>query len=477
MNSYFNNNIKGAKTGAVLLFVLVTLLALYNPYNKTNISIFLSIVIIAVSVIPYFLWKRRKNRNVVILGVLFYGFFHMIGYGFAGFMDHLNPQTLQGEISNASEYIAKTLVIYHLLIVFGGLYILQSLFKNSKSTNINSPKASINAYRFTLVICLFLTVVEYLRGLGIPPFSMMGGIVVSIITFLAFMYLFYFLFYLNFGGWFIKILAIIGCLIAQGALLSASINPYAEVGLILALISCQKGRFPIVPMALLILMFVIYQPMKGAVRIMMDQGGYGVADSIATGFDAIEGSAYLDLIDIASKRTDYNNLLSSFVEHIGVRDKDDYIGWKGYENLLYAFIPRIIWQDKPSDHFANSWAVQEGYLGKDDYTTAYNLPWLPQMYLSFGFYGIIVGSFFIAIILFLLERYYWTIRLDPWSFAIGYSIMRAMLHLEADAAMIFSLVIKIVLIDIAVRMARKLLIANRQNKSTLDRKIYNLKSS
>ena len=42
----------------------------------------------------------------------------------------------------------------------------------------------------------------------------------------------------------------------------------------------------------------------------------------------------------------------------------------------------------------------------------------------------------IGIILFLLEKYYWTIRFDPWSFAIGYSILRPILTLKADFSII-----------------------------------------
>ena len=143
---------------------------------------------------------------------------------------------------------------------------------------------------------------------------------------------------------------------------------------------------------------------------------------------------------------------------------------------MYSFIPRILWNDKPINDFGNAWAVQEGWLGKDDYTTSYNLPWLPQMYLSAGVVGVIVGSFVVGIVLYFLQRYYWTIKPDAWTFAVGYSIMRAMMHLESDFGMAFGIATKIILIDIVVRVARSLLIKNKENKIIgSHRPVYGLK--
>ena len=147
----------------------------------------------------------------------------------------------------------------------------------------------------------------------------------------------------------------------------------------------------------------------------------------------------------------------------GCLETFDYIGWKGYENISYVLIPRIFWRDKPQDNFGNEWAVQAGWLGKNDRFTSYNLPWLPQMYLSFGITGIIVGSFLIAVGLFLLERYYWTIKPDAWTFAMAYSIVRAIIHLESDFVLTFGVVIKIILIDISIRIIKNLLIDKKNN--------------
>jgi hypothetical protein len=273
------------------------------------------------------------------------------------------------------------------------------------------------------------------------------------------MYLFYLLFYLNYGHWTFKLVAIIGCLIVRGVLDGPSIGPYAEVGLIYLIIQLQRGRIPIAPVGVLLLAFILYQPMKGPVRVLMDQGNYGVSDSLATGLDIIDGYDSILIIDIASKRIDYNLLLTTFIDNIGVANSTDHKGWQAYENLVYTVIPRFILPSKPIDVYANSWAVDEGFLASYDYDTSYNLPWLPQMYLAFGSTGIIIGSFIVAFLLFFIERFYWTMQPNAWSFAIGYSIIRCFIHLESDFAMSFGLVIKIILADIVLRFIFKLLVS------------------
>ena len=481
MNLFFDKRVIGEKRAALALCAMILLLVIFNPFNKTTESMLLSSLLILVSTVPFFIWKRKKNRDVVVMGVFFYGFFHLVGYGFSGFIAHEAATLISSgnisDVSDSSENTAKILVIAHLLIVFSGLVILQTFFQNSKPEKgqKRKPKESMTAYRFVVVLCVFFTAVEFFRVAGIPPFSSIEGIIFAMVSFFAYMYLFYFVFYLNYGGWPTKILAILGCLIIRGSLLSFSMMaPYAEVGLILVLISMQKGRIPITLPALLLMGFIVYQPMKGTIRSMQDSGGFGFAESIATGFEVIGDDTYLTLIDIATMRIDYNLLLASMVDNIGVTNEDDYIGWKGYENVSYVLIPRIFWRDKPQDNFGNEWAVQAGWLGKNDRFTSYNLPWLPQMYLSFGITGIIVGSFLIAVGLFLLERYYWTITPDAWTFAMAYSIIRAIIHLESDFVLAFGVAIKVILIDICIRIIKNLLTERKKNKGKFRPPIYGL---
>jgi hypothetical protein len=392
----------------------------------------------------------------------------MIGYGVAGFIAHQSGigVWIGGNwvdiVTDESEIIAKRLVVFHLIVVLVSVHCLKYFFPDKKSSNKELKQTYSNSqFKFSIYLCIFFVFLMLLRVTNILTIN---NLLVSLAGYFSFMYLFYFLFYLNYGHWILKLAAVIGFLIISGALLGPSIGPYAEVGIILTLIHLQRGRIPIAPIGVLLLAFIVYQPMKGEVRLMMGMGNYGITDSLSTGLDVIEEYSSLDLIDLASKRIDYNLLLTSFIDNIGVANSSDFIGWKGYEHLPYIVIPRVIWPSKPNDDFANAWAVQEGYLAPHDYMTSYNLPWLPQMYLSFGSQGIIIGSFIIAALLFFLEKFYWTMQPNAWSFAVGYSIIRVFIHLESDFAMVFGVVTKIILMDIFLRFIFKLLRSIKSKK-------------
>lgn len=71
-----------------------------------------------------------------------------------------------------------------------------------------------------------------------------------------------------------------------------------------------------------------------------------------------------------------------------------------YKILLTKFIPRIFWEDKPSDEYANAAGRRYDVLGKDDRNTSWNFPILNETYANYGFYGV----FFIMLSLGILVR-------------------------------------------------------------------------
>lgn len=462
MQDSFNKYISGEKRAGLLALLALFLVLFFNPFDKSSESLLLSVIIILISFLSFPLWRRNKHRNILIPGVIWYFFFHMIGYGIVGFIEHDTGIGIYiggkwvDSLTDESEIIAKRLVIYHLIIVLFSMQCLKYVFPDKKRLPKDLKHTFSNLeFKLCVLLCLFFVFLFMLRATNVIFFN---NVTISLLAFIPFMYLFYILFFLNRGHWIFKIAAIIGCLIVRGVLDGPSIGPYAEIGLIYLIIQLHRGRIPIAPVGVLLLAFILYQPMKGPVRILMDQGNYAASDSFATGFDIIEGYDSFDLIDIASKRIDYNLLLTTFIDNIGVANSTDFKGWQAYENLPYTVIPRFILPSKPIDIYANSWAVDEGFLASYDYNTSYNLPWLPQMYLSFGTKGIIIGSFIVAFLLFFIERFYWTMQPNAWSFAIGYSIIRCFIHLESDFAMSFGLVIKLILVDIALRFIFKLLV-------------------
>ena len=53
-------------------------------------------------------------------------------------------------------------------------------------------------------------------------------------------------------------------------------------------------------------------------------------------------------------------------------------------------MPRIFWEDKPSDEYANSAGRRYDVLGKDDRNTSWNFPILNETYANYGFYGVFI---------------------------------------------------------------------------------------
>ena len=88
MRDSFDKYIGGEKRTILLTSIIIFLIVAYNPFEKTSESLLHSLIIILISFYPFILWRRNKHRNTVIPGILWYFFFHMIGYGIAGFIAH-----------------------------------------------------------------------------------------------------------------------------------------------------------------------------------------------------------------------------------------------------------------------------------------------------------------------------------------------------------------------------------------------------
>ena len=80
-----------------------------------------------------------------------------------------------------------------------------------------------------------------------------------------------------------------------------------------------------------------------------------------------------------------------------------------YLPLATKWIPRVIWKGKPEERLGNNWAREYGYLGRNDFRTSFNLPWLPEMFINFGWLGVtgvnlLLGLFFAALHRTFLDR-------------------------------------------------------------------------
>ena len=92
------------------------------------------------------------------------------------------------------------------------------------------------------------------------------------------------------------------------------------------------------------------------------------------------------------------------------------------------------------------------------------------MYLSYGPSGVIIGSLLIGIILYLLNRFYWTAPSRPWDHSMGLVALLMMFSLDSDFTITFGILVKFIIIDICVRLLRNTLEIQRDKSNSYQRK-------
>ncbi|GEM_PF-4299826 len=101
----------------------------------------------------------------------------------------------------------------------------------------------------------------------------------------------------------------------------------------------------------------------------------------------------LILTPMFAERLNYSIIVAKIVE-----DTPHIWDFKlGYSYLMFfiAIIPRIIWHNKPAvSIFANDFGRDYGFISPVDYMTSIDMTWVGEMFINFGWYGILCGFFY-----------------------------------------------------------------------------------
>ncbi len=76
-----------------------------------------------------------------------------------------------------------------------------------------------------------------------------------------------------------------------------------------------------------------------------------------------------------------------------------------YLPLISKWIPRIVWDGKPTENQGNQFGHWYGFIGPDDFNTSVNLPWLVELFLNFGWGGLFWGMLTLGVIM-----YYFSVK-------------------------------------------------------------------
>ena len=115
---------------------------------------------------------------------------------------------------------------------------------------------------------------------------------------------------------------------------------------------------------------------------------------------------------------------------------------KSYKNLLFKFVPRFLYEDKPKEEWGNFWGKRYKMLSQDDFHTSWNFPILTEFYANFGVKGIIIGMFFLGLIIKILLIFLSFNFEQPVLLSMASTIMINFFFLESNLSLTLGIIIQ-----------------------------------
>ncbi len=425
----------------------------------------LSNAIVLLGAAPLFFWLKNEQREAIPL-LPMHGFFYAITFGIAGF--HRFEQSIfeawRFEIPKDTFVYALFCVIAGLLSLYFAYYLVapRLLKKIDKVTLFPFYIKDKNAYTLLAWIGYPLTCLLYWH-------SQEGWVAyLKPSFFIGYQFIFYVLMAAYFRGLLstttkVVLLTLIfpyqffiGSVFLEGSIGPLIINLVAICILFFAI----RQRMPWGWMALIILTILLIQPIKGELRHRIWQlnekgtsyqlkQGATVVDSFRE-LSNIVSNQYIDgggahTFEIKKVSQDSYvrmNRLTTLVQVIDrTPDPQPYRYGSTYTPLLTKWIPRIFWENKPRETLGNDWARAYGLATPTDYAYSYNLPWIAEMYMNFGFLGILGTSFLIGLLFYAFKVVICQTGNDPGMLAFGVLLMMPLMFPESHLSMVLGGVI------------------------------------
>lgn len=175
----------------------------------------------------------------------------------------------------------------------------------------------------------------------------------------------------------------------------------------------EKKRIPLGLISILLVVLLVFNPVKSEYRrTAWNNSQYSSWLDKAELFINLSSDHYNDIqtqnknffdsvISPFVSRTSYITIFSKVIEDTPSRVP--YWNGETYIPLLTSYIPRFLWPDKPVSSVGNDFGQRYGYLKKTDKLTSLNLPWIVELYVNFGSYGVLMGMTLIGIFLAFLD--------------------------------------------------------------------------
>jgi hypothetical protein len=189
---------------------------------------------------------------------------------------------------------------------------------------------------------------------------------------------------------------------------------------------------------------IICQPIKFQIRSLVSNGDVklGPQQMIAAyvqGFKEVYGSTDFVMKNPGQVFSDsfmrINHLATTAAILRDTPSVQPFLYGSSYLPLLTKWIPRAVWPNKPKEQLGNDWAHNYGYLYETDNTTSFNLPWLPEMYMNFGWGGVVGIMFLLGI----LYRAMWVLLMEQpqttAEYAVGIVFAQTLVFAESNLSL------------------------------------------
>jgi hypothetical protein len=391
----------------------------------TSVPIYKSLIalcIIWISICPLVIYIKSRKKNIPFfpLTCLFYG----LGYGLPIFV--FDRQDIHSFLNISQDVL--TLSLLGLVMMILGFFISNFLFNKSKRITFHEPKNKKNIILF----CFFCLVLYSLQSFGIVYYQYSLPHIINSGFYLSLGYLYYYfrIKLLTMGQEILFILFLMSDFLSRIVSLELAQLLYPSLFLILIefyLVQNKGKSKKIISISFFMVLgiYFLLAPIKIQLRSqlweiqMTDLGATSQTKvSFDKAFDAILDLTieyhFNDIHKAKSESKDMNSFTKGFGRFSLVpvfervyRDTPDRIPyWNGasYAPLVTSFIPRAIWKNKPIHAFGNKFGRRYGYVGRKDYHTSFNIPWLVELYANFGDLGVIFGMYIFGMLYGLVDQ-------------------------------------------------------------------------
>lgn len=401
----------------IFYFLILSTILIYRAYFieltylPDLINLFLSISFLGLCFlsIHFFLIENEKKNNFPFLVLIILYLFFSYGFSYELIGDFLNQKS--------EKDIFKALIIINLAIIFLniGYFLLVNFFPNKRT---GFKFLEVKNYNILLLIAIFFITINFFNKLN--PFipSNFNQIIVPIIT-ISFSILFYSIIKFKDFKNLIFIFLILVTIFLE-ILSSSYVFPASLILIYFVLHLIINRTIPVFLILFFISFFFTLHLYKNEFRLNLDLNNLNPLERSKIFFEFYSTVINSDsnefiILDEKEKR-EYGNsmfdldrqnlnnwrLAHSFSSLVILVEKTpssiSYLKGETYKILLSKFIPRILWNDKPSDETANYIGKKYQVLNTEDNSTSWNLPIINEAYINFGIYGVVLVSFLLGLL-------------------------------------------------------------------------------